>query len=208
MIRKKWIISFKKTNSNRVGSLCTDGVSSTLSEVKFYNASEHCTSFLPLVFFIDMHSASKSLPEYLKIVLKYATERVKFIRSWHGLVFSKCLMKMSQLIFNVKQNAVFKIHILRLWLFQMWVWIGRRVSNAVEPRIWSYHTFPKYLPVWGRVLRSDDHKTKHWSRLITKDDMRVPFSHTVPRISNIVRRKQSTKVSLSDWLFEIVCHFV
>jgi len=39
---------------------------------------------------------------------------------------------------------------LQLWLFQILVWIKRRVSNAVEARIWSYCTFSKHFSAWGR----------------------------------------------------------
>jgi len=42
-------------------------------------------------------------------------------------------------------------------------------------------------------------KTKHQSQLITTVDMTVSLSTTVPRISDIVRRKQAHK-SLTGWL--------
>ena len=47
-------------------------------------------------------------------------------------------------------------------------------------------------------------KTKHGSRIVPMDDRRASLSTTVPRISDIVRRKQAQK---SHWLFEIVSHF-
>jgi len=65
----------------------------------------------------------------------------------------------------------------------------------------------KYSSVLGRVLLNDDHKTNHRSRLVTKDNTRVSLSTSVPRISDIVRRKQAKKGSLSGWLVKIVCHF-
>jgi len=47
----------------------------------------------------------------------------------------------------------------------------------------------------GRHLASlrHCHKAKYQSQLIPKDDMRVSLSTTVPRISDIVRRKQTQK---------------
>ena len=47
-------------------------------------------------------------------------------------------------------------------------------------------------------------KTKHGSRIVPMDDRRASLSTTVPRISDIVRRKQAQK---SHWLFKIVSHF-
>ena len=44
-------------------------------------------------------------------------------------------------------ELLFQIHILQLWLFQILVWIGRRVTNAVETRSWSSYAFSKYFPV-------------------------------------------------------------
>jgi len=75
-------------------------------------------------------------------------------------------------------NALFQVNMLQLWLFQILVWIGRRVSNAVEAHILSYYTFSKYLSVWGKVLLNDNHKTKHPSQLIPKDGMRVSFNYS------------------------------
>ena len=68
-----------------------------------------------------------------------------------------------------------------LCLFLILVWIGCRLSCAVEVHIWSYYTFFKYILVWGRVLLKDEHKTKHLSYLVRKDDMRLSLSTTVPR---------------------------
>ena len=107
-------------------------------------------------------------------------------------------------------NALFQIHILQLWLFQILMWTGRNNSYAVYPRIWSHCTFSKYLYVWGRVflMMTTKQNIDHRSRLIPKDDMRVSLSTTVSRKSNLVRRKQARKTHywVTDW-FEIVCHF-
>jgi len=40
-----------------------------------------------------------------------------------------------------------------------------------------------------RILFNDDRETKHQSRLIPKDVMRVSLSVTAPRLSNIARGK-------------------
>jgi len=77
------------------------------------------------------------------------------------------------------------------------------VCNAIEVHIWSYYGFSKYLSVWGRVLPND--KTKHRSQSSPKDDMRVALSIPVPRISDIVSRKQAQK---SQWVAEWLKLFV
>jgi len=83
---------------------------------------------------------------------------------------------------------------------QFWFGLGE-VSNAVEARIWRYYAFSKYLSVWGRVLLNYDLKTKHRSRLIPKDDMRLLISTTFPRIADIALRKQAQKSRwVTDWL--------
>ena len=84
------------------------------------------------------------------------------------------------------------------------MWIGRRVFYAVEAHIWSY-IFSGYLSVWGRVLLKN-HKTKQRCRLIPKDDVRVSLSTTVPRMSDIVRRKQAQKYSITEWLAGWSCY--
>jgi len=63
----------------------------------------------------------------------------------------------------------------------------------------------KYLSGNGKVLFNDDHKTKQRSRLIPKDDIRVPLLATAPRISYIVRIKQAQK---SHWVTEWLKLFV
>jgi len=55
------------------------------------------------------------------------------------------------------------------------------------------HLFEILLCVRRRVLLSDDHKTNYRSLQIPKHDMRVSLSTTVPRISDILRRKQGQK---------------
>ena len=97
---------------------------------------------------------------------------------------------MNLLIFNVVQCFIPNSYLAPV-TFPILVGIGRRISSPVEPRIWRYHTFSKYLSVWARVLHRDHHKTKHRSRLIPKDDMRVFLSTTVPRITDIMRGKQA-----------------
>jgi len=54
--------------------------------------------------------------------------------------------------------------------FQILVWIGRRVSDAVEERSEVILPFEILLCV-RKVLLNDDHKTKHRSRLIPKYNM-------------------------------------
>jgi len=74
-----------------------------------------------------------------------------------------------------------------------------------KARIWSY-TFSKCLYAGGRILINDDHKTRHRSQLIPKDDKRVSLSTTLPRILEIVRRKQAQKSHRVAWLVGIVRH--
>jgi len=55
--------------------------------------------------------------------------------------------------------------------------------------------------MWRRILFVDDHNAKRRSILVAKDDVSVAPSNTVPRISNIVARKQVQKSHLvTDWL--------
>jgi len=55
--------------------------------------------------------------------------------------------------------------------------------------------------VSSRVIINDDRNIKHRSPLIPKDNMRVYLSTTVPRISDIVRRKHAQKSHrVTDWL--------
>ena len=103
---------------------------------------------------------------------------------------------MNWLIFNVKQYLILNSYVATV-TSQILVWLGRKVSYAVEASI-CYNTFSKCVSVWGRVLLSDGHKTNHRSRLIPKDDMRASLSNTVPKISDTVRRKKHKSQWVTD----------
>jgi len=68
---------------NHVDSLCTDGTSSMLSEVRFTTLmNKRALHIISTVCVLHRHVlASKALPGYLKIVLKHVTECVNFIRA-------------------------------------------------------------------------------------------------------------------------------
>ena len=140
--QQKWIISFNKINSwNHVGWLCIDGAFSILSEVRFclqlwwINGR---TSFLPLVFFIDMHWRVQLFQNFDN---SFETcNRTCKCYQGSGSFYQSALKRWIDWS-SVWNNASFLINILELWLFQILMWIGRRVYYAVEARIWSYYTF-------------------------------------------------------------------
>jgi len=200
MIRKKCKTSINKINScNHIGSLCTDGAH-MLHEVGFYNSDEQTGTAH------HFYSLCSSSIWTGKISLSRILETSFETRDWTcefyqatGLSFQTAFQRWIDLSWMLI-NAIAQIQILQLWLFLILVWIGRRVFYTVEARIWSYYTFSRYLSVWGRVL-IEIHETKHRSRLIPKDDMRVSLSTTVPRMSDIVRKKQAQKYPwVTGWL--------
>jgi len=109
--------------------------------------------------FLHRHApASKVLPEYLKIVLKHVTERVTLSR--HGLVFSKCFIKMNWLIFNAKQHFIANSHLATVTLLNFGVAWAKSFQLCRSVHLKLLYLFQlQYLSAWGRVLLYDNHKT-------------------------------------------------
>jgi len=124
-------------------------------------------------------------------VLKTVTEHGNFIRARARLF--KELYK-DDWWSSILSNALFQIHILQLWLL---VWIGRRVSNAVDARIWNYCTFSKYLSVQGRVLLNDDHKKTSISIDSQGWHESISVNHCSQSLRYCVKNKHK---SLTEWL--------
>jgi len=119
--------------------------------------------------------------------------------------FSKCFIKMNWLIFYVEQCFIPNSYIVTVTFPNFGVDWANSFQRCRSARLKLLYLF-KYLSVWGKVLLSDEHKTKHWSRLIPiKDDMRISLSSTVPIISDILRRKQAQK---SHWVTDSLKLFV
>ena len=190
---------YKINLCNHIGLLRTDGAP-MLHEVRLYNSSEqtgtahHFYSLCSSSIWTGKISISRILENNFE-AHDWTCEFYQATGLSVHTAFKRWINLSSMLI-----NALFQIRIFQLWLFQIVVWIGRRVFYTVKAHIWNYYTFSGYLSVWGRILLKI-HKTKQWSRLIPKDDMRVSLSTTVPRMSDIVHRKQAQKYHwVTGWL--------
>jgi len=161
----------------------------------------HYAPFLSLVFSIDMHWRVKPFENIWKYFWNIKLN--VYILSRHGLVFQKGFLKVNWLIFSVERCFVLNLHLAPV-TFLILVGIGRIISNVVEARIWRCYTFQcTYLcecEAGFSVMT-----TKYLSRLIPKDDIRVSLSTTVPRVSDIMRRKQRQR---SHWVTERLKLFV
>ena len=77
-----------------------------LCKVRFYYSGEHRGTADHFVFFIDMHWWIKTLPEYLKTVLRHVTENINFIRA------KTCIFKVHSKVELIdRQRAWFKCFI-------------------------------------------------------------------------------------------------